>query len=268
VASRARSTLPGLKDRLTLGANALSVSPFCQGMLDDDPAFVLSAYDAGINFFFVSCDLHWPYYDTMRRGLAQLFARGRGIRDRVVVAAVTYIVDPETSIQARKELLDAVPGLDRLDVLVAGMVRETEIGLRLHALERALAEAQYGARAIGATFHERAAAAYALRNDLLDVVWARYNPAHPGAAREIFPHRPARARAKTFAFKTTDGRVPDARWSELGLTENHWQPSFADHYRFALSAKNVDGLLVGLGEAQHLRDLRASLRDGPVAAGD
>src|SRR6059058_6236261 len=79
--------LPQPAARIPLGKTSLEVSPFCVGIVGD-PKTVPAAFDAGINFFFVTADMHWPLYEPTRRGLADLLARGPGTRDRVVVAGV------------------------------------------------------------------------------------------------------------------------------------------------------------------------------------
>src|SRR5260221_8264578 len=107
-----RAVLPKPSDRLALG-RGLEVSPICQGFTER-PETVLAAFDAGINFFFLTADMHWPIYEGLRRGLAMLFARGGDIRDRVVVAAVSYATQPEFCTMPFREVVNAVPGLDRL----------------------------------------------------------------------------------------------------------------------------------------------------------
>src|SRR5262245_41219293 len=110
-----RMTLPRPGDHIALAD--LSVSPFCIGMVEQ-PDTIDRAFDAGINFFFVSTDLHWPRYDAARAGLARLLDRVS--RDHIVVAAVCYVTQPEFCREPFRELLSAVPGLGTLDVLVAG----------------------------------------------------------------------------------------------------------------------------------------------------
>src|ERR1051326_8362214 len=110
-----RDFLPSFADRIAL-AGGLEVSRYCLGTVED-PAAVLAAFDAGINFFFVSADLHWPRYADLRRGLDQLLARGGGIRDRIVVAAVSYATQPEFCTMPFEELLEETPRLERLDIL-------------------------------------------------------------------------------------------------------------------------------------------------------
>src|SRR5687768_13171254 len=112
-----RTILPRLTDRLPLGETGLQVSPICLGLVGA-PEVVPAAFDAGINFFFVTGDLHWPLYEQTRRGLELLLARGGGIRDDVVVAVCSYCTQPEFPVGALRETLDAVPGLERVDVAV------------------------------------------------------------------------------------------------------------------------------------------------------
>src|SRR5262245_40768463 len=114
-----RERLPRLNDRLPLGSEGLRVSPFCLGIVGE-AAVVSAAFEAGLNFFFVTTDMHWPYYEQTRRGLADLLARGRAIRDQIVVAGVCYPTQSEFCTAPFEELVAAVPGLETLDVLLAG----------------------------------------------------------------------------------------------------------------------------------------------------
>src|SRR5262249_48820271 len=125
-----RTALPKPGDRLTLGQHGLRVSPFCIGMVKQADT-VSAAFDLGINFFFLSADMHWPHYEGSRRGLAELLTRGRGIRDQIVVAVVSYATQPEFCSMPFAELLEAMPGLDRIDVLVAGGAYANEFLVRL-----------------------------------------------------------------------------------------------------------------------------------------
>ena len=63
-----RRVLPRFTDRLSIGK--LKVSPFCLGMVDDWQA-IPAAYEMGINFFFVTTDMHWPLYEASRKGLKE-----------------------------------------------------------------------------------------------------------------------------------------------------------------------------------------------------
>jgi len=262
-----RTTLPSPSDRLTLGSSGLHVSPLCLGIVRD-PATVSAAFDAGINFFFVSCDMHWPLYDALRRGVADLLARGGGIRDDIVVAAVTYVAQPEFLWVPFEETLAAIPGLDTIDVVVAGGTYMPDLLPRTKILADNRDEGLAGARALGASFHDRQAARAAIEHGMVDIAYVRYNAAHPGARVEIFPHIAERPRTLAYNFKSTMGHVPVAQLDDAGLPADMWRPSVEDHYRFALTRTALDGILCSPTTPSELEALVAALGRGPLSEVD
>jgi hypothetical protein len=260
-----RDALPMLTDRLPLGAAGLEVSPFCLGMVTDR-RMVPAAFDAGINFFFVTADMHWPVYEETRRGLAMLLERGGGVRDRIVIAAASYVTQPVFCGGTFLELLAAVPALERLDLLVAGGAAAGELLLRR---ERYLAlpyAHALGHRALGASFHERATALTAIEQRLADLVFLRYNPEHPGARDEVFARlRGAPAtRPLVYNFRSMIPAIDAARARTLGLSDDHWIPDPSDYYRFALSPPEVRGILGSVNRPCELDALVAALARGPL----
>jgi hypothetical protein len=262
-----RTALPAPTDRLDLGDTGMRVSPLCLGMVSD-PATVSAAYEVGVNFFFVTCDMHWPLYENLRRGLADLFARGGGVRDDVVVAAVTYVAQPEFLWMPFEEVVAALPGLDRIDVLVAGGTYLPDLLPRTDVLADNRDNGLVAGRAIGASFHDRTAARTCIERGLLDIAYLRYNAGHPGALAEVFPHIGAPRRTLAFNFKSTDGYVDAARLDEVGLPDDLWRPSIEDHYRFALSRTALDGVLCAPRTPRELDSLLAALARGPLSAVD
>jgi hypothetical protein len=198
-----RNALPQLRDRLVLGQTGLAVSPICLGMVED-PAAIEVAFDAGINFFFLSGDLHWPAYDASRRGLAALLRRGLGMRDQIVVAVASYFTQREFTRGPFLELLDAMPRLQRIDVIVIGGTYRDDFAVRRTIYRNFLHRSEFGARGLGASFHDRDAAVTAINDEAVDVAFVRYNPAHPAAGTDLFPRlRPSSTRI--FNFKNTVG---------------------------------------------------------------
>ena len=240
-----RDRLPRLTDRVSLG-HGLAVSPVCLGRIPDEdlPGSVdtaCAAFDAGVNFFFVSCDLHWRLYALGRRALAKLLRR-RGVRDQIVVAAVSYTRGFEEA--AVGDLFDELPQLGRIDVLVGGGYYAVDAP-RIDGLAGAAVRA--GARAVGVTFHDRAAARAALARRRVDLAYIRYNPQHPGARADLFPARRAR-NTRLFAFKTSWGATGDV----------------PEHYRFALSRSELDGILVKLRTPKEVDALATVLTRPPM----
>jgi hypothetical protein len=258
-----RRRLLRLSERSLLG-NGLSVSPVCLGQVAD-PAVVPAAFNAGINFFFVSADMHWPHYEGIRRGLAELLARGKDRRDRVVVAGACYPTQPEFNVMPFAELVEAVPGLGRLDVLLAGGVYAGDLAGRWPVYQQHRRQRFLECRAVGCTFHERAAAADALQGRAVDIAFIRYNAAHPKARQEVFPRVPGRPRPLLFNFKSTLGYRTPAQVARLGLPPGAcWQAHPSDHYRFALTPPEMDGVLVSLRSVREVEDLAAALGRGAL----
>jgi hypothetical protein len=257
-----RETLPRFSDRLTLGSAALSVSPFCLGMVAE-PEAVLAAYDAGINLFFVTADMHWPFYAPLRRGLEMLFERGGDVRDRVVVIAVSYVTQSEFCAAPFAEVLENVRGLDRLDVLCAGGAYGDEIERRFEVYQWHREVRFAGARAIAASFHDRAAALRYARVGGFDLCFVRYNAAHAGARRDLFPHV-AQRRCLLYNFKNVMGHVMPERYDQLGLEPDDWRPRITDQYRFILSTTDLDGMLCAPRTPGEVWALARALEEGPL----
>jgi len=90
----------------------------------------------------------------------------------------------------------------------------------------------------------------------------RYNAAHPGAEREVFPHL-GDPRPGVLAFTAT-------RWGKLTSTEltppGERTPSATDCYRFVLSSPDVDATLCGPSDGKRLDESMAALDQGPMSA--
>jgi len=255
--------LPQPTDRIAVGAGGVEVSPVCLGMCDDPDTFS-AAFDLGINFFFLTADMHWPVYERARVALMRLLERGGGVRDEIVVAGVSYVSQPEFCVAPFSELLAAVPALDgRLDVLVAGGAYGWELERRWPVYERHREQRVLGARAVGASFHDRALAATLLCDARVDLGFIRYNAAHPGAQVDIFPHLGA-GHAPVFVFTSTRGHVSAAQAAALGIDPDVWLPELVDTYRFALSTPHIAGILCAPQNPLEVRELAAALARGPL----
>ena len=234
-----RERLPRLTDRIPLAATGLHVSPLCLGITGHEDT-VIAAYMLGVNFFFLTADLHWPLYEHTRRGLAKLFAWAPHIRETVVVAVTSYLGEPLFRALQLHEVIASVPGLRWVDVMVAGAVSDVpaEWDPRIRSLVQARAEGHVGARAIGASFHSRSHALRVINAGPLEIAFLRYNARHPGARTDVFPLlRPDRSTA-IFGFKSTMFHDRSIRPPSVG-----WEPSVTDHYRFALSTGFIQGVL-------------------------
>src|SRR5688572_18183430 len=117
-------------DRLPLGTSGLTVSPICIGIVGDAQV-IPAAFEAGINFFFITADMHWPLYEQTRRGLRDLLASKPAARDELVLGVVAYVTQPEFCWYPYQEVLDELGNAVRVDLTIAGGCYGHEIGRRL-----------------------------------------------------------------------------------------------------------------------------------------
>ena len=213
----------------------LEVSPICLGRTAD-PNTIPAAFDAGINFFFLSGDLHWPIYLGLREGLSRLLQRTPSVRDQIVVAGVAYAGQRGFCLGAYAELIQAVPKLLRIDVAVAGGICAGDFARRASDLAIAR-QSFFGARATGASFHDRPEALAAINGSSVDVAFIRYHALHPGGRDDLLPHLDPKRKSKIFTFGSM---MP----TMYGPDQGPW-PNFAltDYYRFAMTPPEIDGLL-------------------------
>ena len=109
---------------------------------------------------------------------------------------------------------------------------------------------------------------YVTLNGQTQVVWGypdggmiRYNAAHPGAEKDIFPHLGTR-QPSVVAYTATS-------WRALLRTPRSWteRPATAgDCYRFCLSSPHVDVVLTGPKTEAELDENLAALEKGPLSA--
>ena len=188
------------------------------------------------------------------------------MRDDVVVAVASYMTHPELAVRPHFEVVDAVKGLERVDLCVLGAVYEDELTRRVdgHAEQRSGAPPHVGP--LGVTCHDRSVVVRAVNEELVDVAFVRYNPVHPGAEEDVFPHVRPDGRCLLYNFKSSLGCLPEERLVELGLAPEDWRPTPLDYFRFALEQPVVDGLLTAVDDERQVQGLEAALARGPLEA--
>ena len=262
-ATAAQRAWPRLADRYRLGTSPVGVSPICLGRVGV-PSVIPEAFDAGVNFFFVTADMHWPIYEAARRGLEMLLARGGGVRDDMVIGVVSYVAQPEFLRVPFEEVVAAIPGMKRVDISIIGGAYAADLTTRLIHFHHHRRSDALGVQAIGATFHERLACAHAVNHDLVDIGFVRYNAAHRSAEHEVFA-KLGNSRSLLYNFKSTIPFLDDAKYKALGLGHSYWRPRITDYYRFALSRPELDGILCAFDRVEHVAELAAALADGPLS---
>jgi len=210
--------------------------------------------------------LSYLYWGSLRtrtfgRALRNLVARGH--RERLFIVIQSY---SRVASLVRPSLCWALKRLrlEQADLLLLGWwngpvwqrVRDAAIRCREAGL----------CRHLGVSTHERPRVpGLAGEGSPFDVVHFRYNAAHRGAERDIFPHLPASPadRAGLVAFTAT-------RWGKL-LKRPRGAPSdvvpldAADCYRFALGRDEVSLCVTGPRTGDELRQGLEAIRRGPLS---
>jgi predicted aldo/keto reductase-like oxidoreductase len=220
---------------------------------------VLYAVERGINF------LNWCGADD---GLSEAIAGLGGRRDEVVVCVQ---LEARTAADARAELEHVLRRLrtDRVDVVTFYYVERPEEWQQIvapgGALEHCAAARRDGRIGLlGLTSHQRPLAAEAARSGLLDMLMIRYNAAHRGAEKEVFPVTDARGLPVVV--------YTCLRWGALLRGTPDDPPGFEvprapAWYRFALQSPSVAVALMAPADRAELEeDLTVLQAPGPLAA--
>lgn len=224
---------------------------------------VLFALERGVNF------LNWPGRadepggpDAIRDAVASLGPR----RDSVVVCAQ---FGARTSAEAASELRALLADLrtDSIDVLTLYYVEHPDEWRAMLApggvvefCESARSDGLI--RRLGVTSHQRTLAAAMARGGRLDALMVRYNAAHRGAEREVFPD------AESLGLPVI--AYTALRWGALLRPTPDDPVGFAvptapAWYRFALQPEAVTVALMAPDDRSELeQDLEALRADGPL----
>jgi aryl-alcohol dehydrogenase-like predicted oxidoreductase len=247
------------------------------------------AFDRGINYFFYSSDLHQYLYSSMAPALRQLCGKRSSIRDKVVLATVTYIIRTPDAVFSNlfDQFVDL--GMDYIDILFWGWVDQHNAPafekcinaspdirgpntVCQRTIERMFGVSErlkkMGAvRYIGASFHDHDLAQQYLDSSLLDVVMVRHNVAHRTAQKKVFPHLKADdpTRPGVVTFKSA-GMLNALDEPPPGLPKHCWTPSVPDLYRYALSQNSVDVALAGWQTREHVDSAIEAMSKGKLTA--
>jgi aryl-alcohol dehydrogenase-like predicted oxidoreductase len=218
-----------------------------------DEAGVRAGVDRGINYFF------WPEAQRATgRLIKDIIAKER---DRFVIATGPTLGYFAGSVRRSAERALKKLGTDYLDVFQLFWVGRTS-ALTDSTMKELVALKESGkAKAIGISIHDRPRAGKLAADSPLDLFMIRYNAAHPGADRDIFPHLETR-KPSVVAYTAT-------AWRRLLAAPSGWTgaPMTAgDCYRFCLSSPHVDVTLCGPKNRAELDENLAALEKGPLTS--
>jgi aryl-alcohol dehydrogenase-like predicted oxidoreductase len=209
------------------------------------------AFERGLNLF---------YWGTRRtpdfgRALRRIAGRDRG---KVVTVIQSYARAPWLITRSLESALRAL-GLDYTDVLLLGWWNRPPPGRILAGAADLLRRGR--ARHLMISCHHRPTFPLLAHDPRVELLMMRYNAAHPGAEREVFPHLPEE-RPGVVAYTTTSwGQLLDPALVPAGERV----PRSTDCYRFVLSNRHVDTCWAGPENADQLDDAMCALDLGPMS---
>jgi aryl-alcohol dehydrogenase-like predicted oxidoreductase len=240
-------------DTSTLGASGLEVRKLGIGADAGISAGALEwAFERGVNYF---------YWGSRRRpGMKSAIRKlAPKQREKMVIALQTY---DYTGLLLERTFTQGLRALeiDYADVLILGM-RNGPVPRRI--LDKALALKEKGlARHLCVSAHDRSAYRRHLDSKDFDLIMVRYNAAHRGAERDVFPLLERESRPGVMCFNSTRwGHLFDPRWMPQGESP----PSPTDLYRYVLSNPSIDMVLTAPATFEQLEENLKTLEMGPVS---
>ena len=218
------------------------------------PETVTAALERGVNFFF-----GFGFDTQLRQGLREILPR---VREKVFLAtgAYNYIWgygNLRRSLEKRLRQFNT----EYIDLFMfLGIMKPGEFPRR--ALDEMLRLKEEGkVRAIGVSIHDRGFAGRLAEAGDLDVLMIRYNAAHRGAEKEIFPllgrHNPG-----LVSYTAT-------RWTALTRKPRGWPdkplPPPASSYRFVLSNPAVHVCLMAPRSLHEFEENMRHIETGPLS---
>ena len=215
-----------------------------------------AALDRGANYFFWTPLRAGKITPVLREAL-------RRDRERYVVASGPTLAVTGGNVTRGVESLLKKLHTDYLDGYQLFWVGVTASWRDATADALAKLKEQGKIRATAVSIHDRPRAAELSLDERLDLLMIRYNAAHPGAERDIFPRFVVR-RPDVAAYTATD-------WRKLLKRPSGWAgkvPDAGDCYRFALSSPHVDLVISGPADRAQMEANFAALERGPLSATD
>jgi aryl-alcohol dehydrogenase-like predicted oxidoreductase len=203
---------------------------------------------------------NYLYWGSLRR---ERFARAirnlAGQRDRMVLVVQSYAFSPRLLAWNVERALRRLR-FDHADVLLLGYatapLREPTLDAWRRLRDRGLV------RFLAVSTHDRTLVPALADNPEIGIIHLRYNAAHRGAERDVFPFLKPDNRPGIVAYTATS-------WKQLlrsrRLPASERVPTAADCYRFVLSHPAVDVVATGPAKPQHVDEALDAAARGPMS---
>jgi aryl-alcohol dehydrogenase-like predicted oxidoreductase len=250
-------------ERRTLGRTGLKVGRVGISSSYGIPGDALErAFEQGVNY------IYW--------GSRRLASFGEGLkhlrpqRDKFVLVIQSYArvagLVPWSLERALRSL-----DYDYTDVLLLGMWNKP-VASRILDAARELKRRGL-VRFLAVSTHRRTLVPRLAVYDDFDIIHFRYNAAHPGAEKEIFPLLPPYNRPGLVAFTATSwGQLlgvpkllPRLAYGARPLPKGERVPTATDCYRYILSRPEVDVCMTGPADEKRMNEALEAQRLGPMS---
>jgi aryl-alcohol dehydrogenase-like predicted oxidoreductase len=238
--------------KVVLGRTGLRAAPLGLAPSKDLPAReVERAFERGLNY------LYWG--SARRAGFGEGIRRvAKKDREGAVIVVQSYTRAASLLRPSLERALRQL-GIEHADLLLLGWWNQPP---PRRILDAALAARDHGlAKHVMISCHHRPTFASYIDDPSYGAIMVRYNAAHPGAEKEVFPLlREGRPGVVSYTA-TRWGALLDPSLGPPGEPT----PRPSDCYRFALSSPHVDVCLTGPADAAELDESFAALDRGPMS---
>jgi aryl-alcohol dehydrogenase-like predicted oxidoreductase len=237
--------------QVTLGATGLRVVPLgLAASYGAGAADVEYAFERGVDFFYWGSARTKSFGEGLRR-------IGRTARDRLTLVVQTYRRSPKALEPSLDRALRDLR-FDHADVLLLGWWNLPPADAILDAAADVVRRGK--ARAVMISCHHRPSFARLARDPRVGLLMLRYNAAHPGAERDVFPSLPTPRPGVVSYTATSWGQLLDRKLVPTGEE----CPRASDCYRFVLAQPFVDACWCGPKNRAELDEALRALGDGPL----
>ncbi len=253
---------PGSFERRVLGRTGLEVGRLGISSSYGVPGDALErAFERGVNY------IYWGSRRTASFG--EGLKRLRPQRDRFVLVIQSYTRVAGLMAWSLERALRAL-SYDHADILLLGMWNKP-VAPKILDAARQLKQRDL-VRFLAVSTHQRTLVPHIATANDFDIVHFRYNAAHPGAEKDIFPNLPPPNRPGLVAFTATS-------WGQLlgkstlqgffmgahPLPKNERVPTATDCYRYVLSCPEVDVCMTGPSNSARMDEALEALERGPMS---
>ncbi len=244
----------GLGEKRTLGRTGLQVGRLGVAASYGAPASAFEkAFERGCNYF---------YWGSMRKsGMAHAIRNlcGQGRREDLVIVLQSYSRSATLMEGFFARGLKSLR-IQQADILLLGWHNKLPAQ---KILDKALQMKDRGLfRFLGISGHNRRLFPEIARLGVFDLFHARYNAAHRGAEKEIFPHIQGESRPGVVSYTAT-------RWGQLlnpkKMPPGEPPPPASDCYRFVLTNQAVDVCMTGPKDEAQMEEALKALELGRLS---